>query len=366
MGLSNILIYYMGCVCLFCIFTSCGSEGDAFTEPTGSELIRPTCDIYIPGIEVDEMGAGGNPITRGEGVKGNSSAVNVRIFRADESEASVWPSNCSGLVSSTAGFTSSAGGGTVTFTAGGEMYYQPNGKNTKLLGMYPNTTVTVNTSNQATYALDGCTDLMATAWSATANRKSTTAQQPALTFNHLLSQLIISVVAENTAAVTQWGNISASGITVDGMKNSCVVTLPIPTAATAPTITSSSGSVSFTVNDVDGKAIAAKAITTTETVYGYCLMAPETYNSATPLKLTIKTAQAASGVSVSLPPTGVSTTYTFEAGKAYTIRLKMTAQGIEPTASIAAWTQTDVNPGATGNIGSWGTGGSIANGEANL
>lgn len=295
------------------------SPGYDETFPKQEEALReiqPTCNIYTSELQAD---------TRSEGVKDPAAAITARLFRADYS-GSAWPAASGSLVNKSVAISTA---GAVTFAEADKQYYLPDKRDTKLLGIYPYT-YTSMTANVVTYPVDGSTDIMATPWTTAANKTSAT--QPALTFKHMLSQLIITIKGEDATAISLWGTVTK--VTVDGVNNSCTVTLPASGTTTDPTVAANgSTTASFQVLTKAAAAPVTYTITTTATIYGYCMIVPFTISATSPLNLTVYTQNSGTaGQSVSLTtPTAMAS------GKAYTIQLNMTKKAITPTATIADW-----------------------------
>lgn len=88
-------------------------------------------------------------------------------------------------------------------------YYPADGSTVYLCGFYPSKGWTKKDSNQ-TYVIDGKTDVMS-AKEVSGNKKDAqdkTKVAPKLTFEHLLTQLVVKVEATDSAAYKAWGKIT--------------------------------------------------------------------------------------------------------------------------------------------------------------
>lgn len=309
--MMNIKILW-GCAFALICFACSSDMGDAeevFPPLDGDAQIVPTSNLTY-------VGDSGEPEnTRAGGVIDPNAAISVSLFRADV----VYPTSWSGFSALPASINTS---GTVTFDT--PQYYLTNGNSSKLVGVYPavgNGGTWSATNGTVTFTIDGYTDIMGT--SIVEASKSTT--QPALTFNHLLSQIEFTILGEDATAISLWGTVNS--ISVSGRPNSCVVQLPMPDKTGAATATFD-GSATLTARSKSGGAISPTTITTAEETFGYCLLAP---TSSVQLSLSVVTSVGGT-TTVTLPAK------VYEAGKAYKVQLKFAKTAIVPTATISDWT----------------------------
>jgi len=300
--------------CLF--LAACSSDSDEIQQPEQAE-IQPTTNIGV----VKNEGA-----SRGGGVKESGSAIDISVFRADEEYATTW----TGVTALPAAVATD---GKVTFTTA--QYYKPNDVKTKLIGVYPVVGTGWSAANgTVTYTIDGSTDIMATSFTESAKGGS-----PVLAFQHLLTQVKITVIAESQEAIDMWGAINS--VTVNGRTDECVVELPMPDKSTAPTTTfSKSGDdlVNLTVcNPASGAAATALTLAEPEEDYsfGICMFEPVTTAAKLPLKVTTS---IGGGVDVEVPER------TYLVTTAYVIQLKLTVKGIIATATVQDWTPDGGDP----------------------
>jgi hypothetical protein len=193
-----------------------------------------------------------------------------------------------------------------------------------------------NTSNQIFYDLSKSNiDLLWTSGSGTPNTLLDESKSLPITFDHKFCQFTIEVEIGNalygddfeTCPVTSVSFVNPNGVGVIGVKtgkltvlNSCEI---VPNAANATIVQGS--------RTADGKY-------TTETVY----MAPGD-------QFADESAAQTQAITVFLTVNGADyvynhTAYKYEAGKSYTLKVKVGESGIAPVGvSISPWTEVDVN-----------------------
>jgi len=251
------------------------------------------------------------------------SAFSASLFRVDATGSS-YPSDYTGVAALPAAVSAS---GSLTITP--DQYYQMNGDNTALLGVYPavgSGGTWSATAGTLAYAVDGKTDVMATAFVA-GNKDSA---QPALVFSHLLTQVHVSVYAASQTAIDLWGDVVS--IAIVGRESECTLTLPAPGASGAATAAFSGTATDLTLTNADGTAAASLTVTAIEKAdaqpFGYCMFAPTT----AALTLKIVTSKGATNT-VTLAST------TFEKGKAYEVAIKMVPSGFisDDNVTITGW-----------------------------
>lgn len=242
-------------------------------------------------------------------------------------------------------------------------YFLPGEKKTKIVAVYPQvdgTTITWDASTgKITYPIDGSTDIMSTGLSEgykyqdSADGYKTKCNQPALTFGHLLTQIYVRAYAVDADARDAWGAINS--VTLTGSRPTvCSVILPatISTAATDATSVeyTDTDDVEWILTEKDGTSpsvmVADGDVPTQAEIdddskehvsFGYCMFAPVA--TAATLPLTIES-QVTSGSAVTTPI--VIPEMAYEAGKVYTITLKLTATEIIPqTVTIREWVEGD-------------------------
>ncbi|MDL2255430.1 fimbrillin family protein [Parabacteroides sp. OttesenSCG-928-K15] len=141
------------------------------------------------------------------------------------------------LASKTSGdYTESTGklhaDGTMTFTGtgltpydtegfSGKNFYEVDGSSLYFCALYPDTAWTTSPTTTASFTFTGKEDVMFAPQ--TSSKISQAANKPEFTFNHLLTKLHITLVAENEGLQNAWGEVT--GITLENVPNTVTVTL---------------------------------------------------------------------------------------------------------------------------------------------
>lgn len=252
--------------------------------------------------------------TRGAGVISGTlpaSTLNVNFARVDATDATpTYPAytTLSSALAATVGTS-----GAITF--GTTQYYLANGYNSKLVGWYPVATPALGV---LTFTLDGSTDVMLTD-EQTGNKA---ANFSTLTFAHKLTQIQIQAYAEDAAAQTLWGDITAA-IQIKNQSPSCTITLP-----STVTFSGTAGDVAMSIASATLPVGSSSAVSC-----GYAMIPP-----AAALQINVTTASGGTKT-IDLP------TQAYAAGTAYVISLLFKSTGISPTVAITAWTtQTIATP----------------------
>lgn len=88
-------------------------------------------------------------------------------------------------------------------------YYPADGSVLYLCGLYPSDLGGWGTvTESASRTFDGKTDIMAAAQQQSSKSEAQTGTYPTMQFKHLLTKLVVKLVAEDDAAVTAWGNVT--------------------------------------------------------------------------------------------------------------------------------------------------------------
>lgn len=246
------------------------------------------------------------------------------------------------------------------------VYYPTDGKAIYLCGLYPTTGWTDFSTNNtgglystsAKITFDGKTDVMVASEQKTLKSEALQNQFKTLTFNHLLTKLVVSVVADDQAAIDAWGKVTEISLIKVGGAD--VTNLVKPTINTA---TATAGDTDFfpSANKVDSLPFyvmtnatpavatddafvttdATKAVTLTTTA------APAAYSIVTPLvatgtadyQLRVKTEQNKAGYDVNVDlKTMLNAAFTGSTqGKAFAITLRFQAQEIKGLGTVTAW-----------------------------
>lgn len=289
--------------------------------------------------------------TRGEGMLNGtetwSSDLAAQFARADQAD------------NYSAGYLSTPLDAVVSKTATGELskmhditfgtsssplsaYYQSDGKNSKLIGWYPASEVfnlSENTVSFSNTVLDGSTDLMVTNLYEGNRRNRITS----VTFKHLLTQVSIKVCAESSAVVTAWGELSS--MTIQHMKQSCILTLPVASAMEETGV----GEATAVFSGVDDLSLVAKNPSGNEDIgyplslpvgtdnallAGYAMFAPQVSETPSENAITLSVETTVDGIRtvvIAAPEGG------FKAGYSYLVTLKFGAAKVEPLISITDW-----------------------------
>jgi hypothetical protein len=334
----------------------------ALTGCTSKELIWPDVVYADDNQPADEDGV---PVklngvintgaeTRGDGVFTGTlpdNDLSVSIYRADNSSSDV----VSGYPSS---YAASVIDGTFDTSGNIEMsptqYYLPGSpvRSTKFIAVYPGGGTYNAASRTVELAVDGTTDILAT--NVVQGSKSSAASS--MTFNHLLAQVVVQVVAggNNPAdASVAWGKIT--GITISAKAGTATVTLPAPNStSTAPAIAlkasapaPSAMTVKATHNDLPGGMTIPTAVDVSNP-YGYALIVPSTNTDKLMFHVTTeKSGTAAQPVETIanikyLAGTTHVITLTFSAGDAIDASVSLTGNG-----AIGPWDGTGTTSSGT-------------------
>lgn len=258
------------------------------------------------------------------GIVNAGLAFDASLFRVDATGAA-YPSGYEGIAALPAAVSAD---GSLTMTP--EQYYQVNGDNTALLGVYPAVGSGGTWSASAgtvKYVVDGKTDVMATTF-ASSNKDSA---QPALVFGHLLTQIHVSVYAQDQNTINLWGDVQS--VAIVGCETECTLTLPAPGQADAVATAFSGTANDLLLTAADGTAAAALEVTAIAKAdaqsFGYCMFAPVASKD-----LVLQIATSVGGINtVTLP------SVTFEKGKAYDVAIQMVPTGfiLSDNVTITEW-----------------------------
>jgi hypothetical protein len=210
------------------------------------------------------------------------------------------------------------------------------------------------TATTAAFAFNGSHDVMAAAQTTTNKALAQGGTYPTLAFAHLLTKLVIKVVASDAAAITAWGNVTK--IELVKAKGSAPNSKATVTLATGAAVRASAFSVPlnpFPFYVVTGGTTYANtaftgqtlALTTTSTVAAYSLVAPILADGGiTPgsadFELKVYTDKApVAGVDVPVGLlTNLSAAYAGETqGKAFDITLTFKGSEIKAKATVSPW-----------------------------
>ena len=132
------------------------------------------------------------------------------------------------LVSETSGsYTTTYANDKMTFTDNGTTavgfdtpkYYPADNRALYICGLYPFEDWGTPANDECKFTFNGSQDVMAAGQKSSTKNTSKDGTYPQLTFNHLLTQLVIKAVAEDDAAITAWGNLTDLTLTKVGADN---------------------------------------------------------------------------------------------------------------------------------------------------
>ena len=305
-------------------------------------------------------------------IKAKSTALSISTKSPYEGAISSGnPLTAQVLVSKTDGnYTSRYCNGEMTFSDDGTteasfatpQYYPADGSVLYLCGLYPSDLGGWGTvTESASRTFDGKTDIMAAAQQQSSKSEAQAGTYPTMQFKHLLTKLVVKLVAEDDAAVTAWGNVTdISLVGVNGSQkpySKVEVTLQDGTAVTGSAFSTTVENFSFytmTENAYNDVAFSAQTLALTKTAANaaYSLVAPITATGTGDFKLKITTQKDAESplvneVAVDLKGTSSSTFTGDTQGKAFEITLTFKATEIQAKASVKEWEKAGT---ATGEI----------------
>ena len=284
-----------------------------------------------------------------------SDNLSVSFARADEG-ATVYDGWKSDALGASVGKNKNANSTVHPITFDSPAYYLSNKKKTKLIGWYPQVNIgssdafdaSARTVTFAAARMDGKTDYMVT--EPVEGSKISGSQISSVTFNHLLMQISVKAYTPDENVQAIWGGIKS--VSIKGLKQKCVITLPESTAALT-----TKASVAFSDESASTDLPLVKA--------NFANNVPIDYNESSPLALGAGDASAAilagyamfapqqtkniilivdtqeggkQEATVNAPRDG------FLAGCSYEVVLKFGSSDIAPTVTITEW-KTGTNPG---------------------
>lgn len=220
-------------------------------------------------------------------------------------------------------------------------YYLANGNKTRLQGFYPKDGTVA--SEVITWTIDGANDIMVSNY-ADGDKTTKFGNTNKLTFEHLLTQIIVKAYGTSQGALDNWGNIKK--ISIKDQNLTCRYTLADGAVGNGffsgktgtshlPIIMKKTDDTSLSPDyaaDGSGLAFDYDNSKTKATVCGYAMFQPAAANTVT---LIIETAK---GGTIEKP-----ITQELEKGYAYNVILKFTTTDIVPEVAISAWkTGTDI------------------------
>lgn len=225
-----------------------------------------------------------------------------------------------------------------------KQYYQANGNKTRLQGFYPkNGTVTAGVIE---WTINGSSDIMVSNY-ADGDKTDKFGSSKVLTFEHLLTQIVVEAYAVNQDALDAWGNIK--NISVKDQNLTCKYTLTNGSTVGSAAFSGKTGSSHLDIikkkiddtvlspdyaSDGSGLAYDINNDRTKATMCGYAMFEPAA--TASSAILIIETATGGT-INKSIPNV-------LNKGYAYNVVLKFTATEIIPEVAIKQWeTGGDIN-----------------------
>ena len=246
-----------------------------------------------------------------------SAALTLQFARADQDLSDVYGTYGAAITATRAASASSAE--TPLVISGDTQYYLSSGKKTKITGWYPNTGTYA--SQAVTWTITGAQDIM-TAVKLEGNKTDKAITN--FTFNHKTAQLQFWPFCDDATIQAAWGKITK--IEVLDQQNTCTYTLTSDDATGNVSFSGAATTIFTAYSDPTGKVApitSAAAAQLGEAV----MIAPQT---AYTLKIKVTT-EKGGALTTSVPAQA------FQEGKAYKVSLKLTGNGIQPTASITEW-----------------------------
>ncbi|KAA6348597.1 hypothetical protein EZS27_003926 [termite gut metagenome] len=298
-------IIWLSVLSFFCGLSGCSEQEDEGPGYVGNEIRIAT-----------HIGA----VTRGEGVINPSLTgdLEVGFVRLDEGENYTAGKKLTGSISE--GTTNKV----LTFNPP-QYYSSDNDDKVRLVGWYPNVTTpeTFPGDGIVTFDIDGETDIMVTEM--VSGSKSESERISNITFNHVLSQVIVKVYAEEDAQ-DEWGEITS--VAIKEKKQKCTLTLPNVSGIDGEVGEEPCISFEGVTGDLQLKEIGdlseyeegSPSDIGDLVICGYAMFAP-TQGASEDLIIQVNTVQGS--LSATVP------SYNFERGKKYVITLKLNADGVE-------------------------------------
>lgn len=320
---------YMG-VAGLCALLMCGCSQSASTEMSEPSANEPVQIVLKGGIATSAVQS--QPASRAVIDNNYASPLTVAFARLDQETGGTWPDYSTLSSSLEATMQKNVDDWTIAFT--NPQYYlsRNTNNNTRLVGWYPTGSLS---SGTVSFTINGWTDIMLTQElegnKTDGNRFGEDGKS--FTFNHLLTRINVKAYAADAAAAMAWGTITANSIVLKNQSTSCTVELPSTVAfgnentdLTLPLKqVADDATITYPITLPEGQESAAEC--------GYAMIRPMEGSSS--LTLTVTTSKGGT-YEITAPFTSGC-----EAGSAYDLYLKFTATGIEPTATISAWTDGD-------------------------
>lgn len=239
-------------------------------------------------------------------------------------------------------------GGTTPVGFDPPQYYPADNNDIYLCGLYPSTGWDADQTTTASFTFHGNEDVMVASQVSSNKKDAKNEIYKTLNFNHLLTLLVINVVAENDAAITTWGNLQGITLSKVGENNpNSTVKITLKTGVVAENGFSSpidDNSFKFwicnPVLDVEAAfADQSQALTKAVAEVAYSMVCPVTADGTEDYTLSVITEKGGTvSVPVNLKATGGSTTYTGDTqGQKFVITLTFKATEIQALGAVTDW-----------------------------
>lgn len=226
--------------------------------------------------------------------------------------------------------------------AANPQYYQANGNQTRLQGFYPKDGAVA--SGVITWTIDGAKDIMVSNY-ADGDKTAKFGSSKKLTFEHLLTQIVVKAYATEKAALDDvWGGIDY--IALKDQNLTCKYTLADGATVGSAAFSGKTGSshLNIITKKTDDSALSPDYDATNGLLYDYS----NDKTKATTCGYAMFEPAAANGLTLIIATKSGGTiektlAQQLEKGYAYNVILKFTSTEIVPEVAIAAWkTGTDI------------------------
>lgn len=316
----------------------------AMTGCTQGEILESRSDETVE-IKLKSSAMSVEAVTRApfEGEIGSGNTLTARIL-ASKTQGNYTTTYADDAMTFSDNGTTAAGFATAK-------YYPADNSTVYFCGLYPNTGWAVSQTTTTTFTFDGSKDVMAAAEVNSTKDEAKTGGFKTLAFKHLLTQLVIKVVAEDQAAIDSWGNLTDLTLSKAGDDNpnsKVEVTLATGVAETGTAFSSpiNSSLFKFWKKGSGPDAAFAGQTVVLQTAPGeevaYSMVSPVTADGNSDYTLLVKTANSKAGgitVPVNLTKTGGGAYDSNTQGKKFMVTLTFKATEIKALATVQPWTE---------------------------
>lgn len=315
----------------------------AMTGCTQGEILESRSDETVE-IKLKSSALSVEAVTRApfEGEIGSGNTLTARVL-ASKTQGNYTSSYADDAMTFNDNGTTAAGFATAK-------YYPADNSTVYFCGLYPSTGWAGSQTTTTSFTFDGSKDVMAAAEVSSSKDEAKGSTFKTLAFKHLLTQLVIKVVAENQAAIDSWGKLTDITLSKAGGSNNpntkVEVTLATGVAATGSAFATpvSDNSFKFWKLDSPETAFAGQSVvlTTSGAEVAYSMVSPVAATGSNDYTLLVKTVNAkAEGISVPvhLKKTANGEVYNLDTqGKKFVVTLTFKATEIKALATVQEWT----------------------------